>query len=45
VSEELAAKVAEAVKKYDAGEELTDYEWTLLAYTVFASGCSVCGTR
>ena len=43
VSEEMQDKVDAAVEKYLRGEELTNYEQTLLAYTWFAAGCSSCG--
>ena len=45
VSEEKQEKVDAAVEKYLAGEKLTDKEWTLLAYTWFAAGCSSCGGK
>jgi hypothetical protein len=45
VSEEMQQKVDAAVEKYLLGEELTDYEQTLLAYTWFAAGCSSCGGK
>jgi hypothetical protein len=45
VSEEMKNKVDAAVERYLRGEELTDYEQTLLAYTWFAAGCSSCGGK
>jgi len=45
MSSEMAEKVAKAIKKQDAGLPLTDKEWTLLAFTVHAAGCSSCGGR
>jgi hypothetical protein len=45
MSSEIAEKVAKAIKKHDAGLPLTDKEWTLLAFTVHAAGCSSCGGR
>ena len=45
VSEEMQEKVDAAVWKYLCGEELTDHEQTLLAYTWFAAGCPSCGGR
>lgn len=43
MSEETAERVARAIEKYDRGEELTDREWTLLAFTIHRGGCSSCG--
>ena len=43
VSEEMQEKVDAAAEKHLLGEELTDYEQMLLAYTWFAAGCSSCG--
>jgi hypothetical protein len=45
VSEEMQEKVDAAVWKYLCGEELTDHEQMLLAYTWFAAGCPSCGGR
>jgi hypothetical protein len=45
VSEEMQEKVDAAVEKYLCGEELTDYEQKLLAYTWFAAGCPSCGGK
>ena len=45
VSEEIREKVDAAVEKYLRGEELTNYEQTLLAYSRFAAGCSSCGGK
>ena len=45
MSSEMAEKVAKAIEKQDAGLPLTDKEWTLLAFTVHAAGCSSCGGR
>ena len=43
VSEEMQEKVDAAVEKHLRGEELANYEQTLLAYTWFAARCSSCG--
>jgi hypothetical protein len=45
VSEEMQEKLDAAVEKYLRGEELTEHEQTLLAYTWFAAGCSSCGDK
>jgi hypothetical protein len=45
VSEGMQKKLDTAVEKYLRGEELTEYEQTLLAYTWFAAGCSSCGGK
>ncbi len=43
VSEVMQEKVDAAVEKYLRGEELTEHEQMILAYTWFAAGCSSCG--
>lgn len=40
---EMAKRVAEAIRKYDAGEPLTEAEWVLVSFTILAAGCSSCG--
>jgi hypothetical protein len=36
---------ARAIEKHDRGEKLTPVEEQIVAYTIYASGCSVCGTQ
>ncbi len=38
-------RIARAIEKHDRGETLTPVEERIVAYTVYAAGCSACGMQ